>query len=372
MGIVPLHTPCPRSNGARFNVYGAEYYSFMSSNWNESAPLILLALVCIATLVVFWSFLDVVVLAMSLAVVLMSLHHYCSTYMRRGLSAALVTTTVFCIFFTSFFFAFSILSANSDTLHEISNTITLWINNPSTNPSVFGIPFERMQVSGWLDASKTFFVGYWESMIDSLPLILFKILIFFLSLYILLLHGELLKERIFSRVPIAMQSHVQKMCDVTVDTLYAIYIVQVAITAITFVAAIPFFLILGYGHILFYSFLCAFCELIPVLGSSVVFIFIGAYALSLGDIRGVLLLFFLGYVGISAIPEIYFRPVLMGRRVRIHPLIMLVGFFGGVITMGLTGFVLGPVLIVLFFTGFRIFLDERRSAQQSPEIQPPP
>ena len=56
----------------------------------------------------------------------------------------------------------------------------------------------------------------------------------------------------------------------------------------------------------------------------------------------------------------------MGRRLHLNPLIMLVGFFGGVMTMGVVGFVLGPVIIVLFFTGLRIFLAERKSAQQPP------
>jgi len=344
----------------------------MSSNRNESGTHILLVLIVTATMIVFWSFLDVVVLAMSLAVVLMPLHHYCSTYMRRGISAGLVTITVFLIFIASLFFAISILSANSDTLREIINTITLWINNPATSPNVFGIQFDRTQVSGWLEASKTLYTSYLQTTIDSLPPLLFRILAFFLSLHILLLYGEALKDRVMMRVPGSLQGHIQKMCDVTVDTLYAIYIVQVAITAITFVAAIPFFYILGYGHVLFYSFLCAFCELIPVLGSSVVFIFMGTYAFSIGDIRGVLLLFFLGYIGISAFPELFIRPVLMGRRLRLNPLIMLVGFFGGVITMGVVGFVLGPVIIVLFFTGLRIFLAERKSAQQPPECVPPP
>lgn len=344
----------------------------MSSNRNESGTLILVVLIVTATMIIFWSFLDVVVLALSIAVVLMPLHHYCSTYMRRGISAALVTITVFLIFTASLFFAISILSSNSDTLREIINTITLWINNPATSPNVFGIPFDRTQVSGWLETSKTLYTSYLQTTINSLPPLLFKALVFFLSLDILLLYGEALKERVMMRVPGSLHGHMQKMCDVTVDTLYAIYIVQVAITAITFVAAIPFFYILGYGHVLFYSFLCAFCELIPVLGSAVVFIFIGTYAFSLGDIRGVLLLFFLGYIGISAFPELFLRPVLMGRRLHLNPLIMLVGFFGGVMTMGVVGFVLGPVIIVLFFTGLRIFLAERKSAQQPPERVPPP
>jgi predicted PurR-regulated permease PerM len=154
------------------------------------------------------------------------------------------------------------------------------------------------------------------------------------------------------------------MSGVTVDTLYAIYIVHAGIAALTFVIAIPFFYFLGYGNVLFYSFLCAFCELIPVLGSSIVFIFLGTYALSLGDINGVLILFFFGYIGVAALPEIYVRPVLMGRRVKLHPLIMLVGFFGGLLTMGTAGFVLGPVIIVLLFAGYHILIEERKESEK--------
>jgi predicted PurR-regulated permease PerM len=147
---------------------------------------------------------------------------------------------------------------------------------------------------------------------------------------------------------------------VTVDTLYAIYVVQVAIAALTFFIAIPVFYLLGYGHILFYSFLAAFCELIPILGSSVAFILIGAYALALGDTRGVFILFFLGYLIVSCVPEIYLRPVLVGRRVRIHPIIMLIGIIGGILTMGLAGFVLGPVIIVLLITSYRMYIKEKK------------
>jgi predicted PurR-regulated permease PerM len=147
---------------------------------------------------------------------------------------------------------------------------------------------------------------------------------------------------------------------VTVDVLYAIYVVQIAIAVLTFFIAIPVFYLLGYGNILFYSFLAAFCELIPVLGSSVAFILIGAYALALGDTRGVFILFVFGYLVVSCLPEIYVRPVLVGRRVKINPVIMFIGIIGGLLTMGLAGFVLGPLIIVLIITSYRMYFDEQK------------
>ena len=153
----------------------------------------------------------------------------------------------------------------------------------------------------------------------------------------------------------------------TVDTLYVIYIVQFAIAALTFFIAIPVFYLLGYGNILFYSFLAAFCEVIPILGSSVAFIIIGAYAFALGDLRGVLIMFFLGYLAVSALPEIYVRPVLVGRRVRIHPVIMFVGLIGGLLTLGLAGFVLGPLIIVLLMRSYRIWSGDCKGAEETPD-----
>jgi predicted PurR-regulated permease PerM len=161
-------------------------------------------------------------------------------------------------------------------------------------------------------------------------------------------------------VPEILTGYIRKLSEVTVDTLYAIYIVQIAIAVLTFFIALPVFYLLGYGNIIFYSFLAAFCELIPVLGSSVAFILIGTYALALGDTRGVFILFFLGYLIVSCVPEIYVRPVLVGRRVKIHPLIMFIGIISGILTMGLAGFVLGPVIIVLIITSYRMYVQERK------------
>jgi predicted PurR-regulated permease PerM len=197
--------------------------------------------------------------------------------------------------------------------------------------------------------------------------------VFFFSLGALIYHGDLLKERFMNHAPEILCLYVDRLSAVTVDTLYAIYVVQVAIAVLTFFIALPVFYLLGYGNILFYSFLAAFCELIPVLGSSTAFILIGAYALALDDARGVFILFFFGYLIVSCVPEIWVRPVLVGRRVKINPVIMFIGIIGGILTMGLAGFVLGPVMIVLLITSFRIYASDRKERIRtyvSPKTEP--
>ena len=196
--------------------------------------------------------------------------------------------------------------------------------------------------------------------LNNLSLIAFKMFVFFVSLFSLLRWGEELKKTFSRRVPEVLSGYDRRLSEVTVDTLYAIYIVQIAIAFLTFFMALPVFYLLGYGNVIFYSFLAAFCELIPVLGSSVVFILMGTYAFALGDTRGVLILFFLGYLIVSCVPEFYIRPVLVGRRVKIHPVIMFIGIVGGTLTMGLVGFVLGPVIIVLLITSYRMYVQEKK------------
>ena len=330
-------------------------------------PVIIISVITLAALVIFWSIMDMVILGASLAVVLMPLHHRILRHTKGPVSAAIITGAVFLLFIGVVYGTVLILEANTDTLNYMFNTIGIWLGNPATNPAVYGIPFNKASLSVLLEEGNALFLNYRLTILNYLPVIVFKMFVFFFSLCVLVMKGEQLKERIMCRLPLPVRKYMLQLDPVTVDTLYAIYIVQIAIAVLTFFIAIPVFYLLGYGNILFYSFLAAFCELIPVLGSSVAFVIIGAYALALGDLRGVFIIFFFGYLIVSLVPEVYVRPVLVGRRVKIHPLIMFIGIVGGILTMGLVGFVLGPLIIVLLITSYRIWMRERQECSGSKE-----
>ena len=326
----------------------------------DQFPSILLILLTILACVAFWSIMDMVLLGASLAIVLIPLHHRLSLRMRPWFSASLMTLAVLGVFCAVGLFTLAIFSANSTSLIQMFTTIGTWLNDPVTNPMSFGVPMSKASLSTLLSDGTAFFVDYQKTLIAYLYIIIFKMFIFFFTLFMLFLRGEELKIKIIGHVPAALKKYVYRLSDVTGDTLYAIYVVQIAIAVLTFFIAIPVFWLLGYGNIFFYSYFAAFCELIPVMGSSTAFILIGTYALALGDTRGVLILFFLGYVIVSCVPEIYVRPVLIGRRVKINPVIMFIGIIGGILAMGLAGFVLGPLIIVLVITSYRMYTEERK------------
>ncbi|HUH78405.1 MAG TPA: AI-2E family transporter [Methanoregula sp.] len=329
----------------------------------ELYPSILLVVLTVIAFAVLWSVMDMVLLGASLAIVLMPLHHRISRRISPLASSVLVTAGVAAAFLGTAALALHLLVANEDVLSTIFTTIGAWLNNPATDPAIFGFPIPKPTLGHMLDIGNALFVNYEKTIMNDLPVIVFKAFVFFFSLSVLLLKGDRIKQRIMSHLPGPLHGYVTKMSDVTVDTLYVVYVVQIAIAVLTFFIALPVFWLLGYGNILFYSFLAAFTELIPVLGSSVAFIIIGAYAFSLGDARGVLILFILGYLVVSCLPEISLRPVLVGRRVKIHPILMFIGIIGGLFTMGLAGFVLGPVIVVLLITSYRIYIREKRDTQ---------
>lgn len=328
-------------------------------------PFAVIGIITLIAFMVFWSVMDMVLLGGSLAIVLMPLHHRLSARLKPHFSAAIITGGVLAALAGAAYITLMILTANATTLTSMFTIIGTWLNDPTTNPISYGVPFSKTTLSSLLSLGNDIFVDYEKTLIANLSLILFKMFVFFFSLSALLYHGDWLKNRFMSHMPPVICEWVTRLSAVTVDTLYAIYVVQVAIAVLTFFIALPVFSLLGYGNVLFYSFLAAFCELIPVLGSSATFLLIGAYALALGDARGVFILFFLGYLIVSCVPEIYVRPVLVGRRVKINAVIMFIGIIGGILTMGLAGFVLGPVMIVLLITSFRIYSSERKERKEA-------
>jgi predicted PurR-regulated permease PerM len=327
---------------------------------NDQFPFVLMVILTVAAIILFWSIMDMILLGASLAIVLMPLHDRVSRHVHPLAAAVLVTAGLIGASGIVIAFTLTIFSSNATTLTTMFAAISTWVNNPGTSMAAFGVPLNKASITGLLTTGNSFFVDYQQTLLDNITLIAFKAFIFFSTLLVLLLHGEELKTRIMGRMPEPLSSFVHRLSDVTVDTLYAIYVVQVAIAVLTFFIAIPVFYLLGYGNILFYSFFAAFCELVPVLGSSVAFLLIGAYALAIGDLRGVLILFILGYLVVSCMPEIFIRPVLVGRRVKINPVIMFVGIIGGLLTMGLAGFVLGPVIVVLLITSYRMYIQDRK------------
>ena len=94
-------------------------------------------------------------------------------------------------------FTYLVLSSNIVTLTELFGTIGIWLNNPATNPLDFGIPVTKATLSDLLNKGTTHFLWITRKpSSDNLYLIVFKMFVFFVSLFSLLRWGEQVSHEI--------------------------------------------------------------------------------------------------------------------------------------------------------------------------------
>ena len=212
-------------------------------------------------------------------------------------------------------------------------------------------------------------INQWgDSLIGQITALGFQILVIFLSFSVFLYKGEGLYHSSFAMLPDNVKEPVSHLTHTAVDTLYAIYVVQLIVVIITFFLALPFFYLLGFEHVLFFSTLAGLLKIVPILGPSILMAFLAVYAVSISDTTALLLIIFIGYPVVCAFPDLFIRPVLMGRRTCIHPVIMWIGFVGGLYTLGLVGFVLGPLILVLLITGYHILKGDHETCRAGSNI----
>jgi len=132
------------------------------------------------------------------------------------------------------------------------------------------------------------------------------------------------------------------------ETLYSIYVLQAATAAGTSVLAFVVFWALGYGSPVLLAVIAGVLQFIPIIGPSVLVV-----ALAVGDLlveetgRAIAVLYSVGLVLVSFVPDAVIRTQLADWTGRISPGLYFVGFVGGILTLGAVGLIVGPLVVSL-------------------------
>ncbi len=330
----------------------------MSLNWKSAdrVSLGIIALIALITFLAFFPLLQVVVLALSVAVVLIPFHEWLSKRISPALSAFLLTLMVVIVGFLAIVITFNVLYHNMDYLLSLISSI-LGSLRPEAIPDL-PIQFSFFSLDEMIDNVLLSVKDALFVYLSLIPTMAIQLLLFILALSLFIYSGPGLKSDFQKMVPEKSRKNLMVIWKRVYDTLYSIYIVHFSIAILTFFLAIPFFWILGFDNILFYSVLCALFALIPFLGPAIILLFLALYTLSIRDFKALLMIIFIGYPLLGVFTDIYLRPVMMGKQIEIHPVVIFIGFFGGMATMGLVGFIIGPLLLSLLIGGYQIAVQE--------------
>jgi len=325
----------------------------------------IVGLIALITFIAFFPLMRVIVLAVSLAIVLIPYQERLAKRISPALSAMLITFGVVFTLLVTVVLTGTVLYQNMEYLISLITNMIEGFGGGFESDLFLSIPdlgFDEIINTLLVSVQDTIF-----AYLMSIPGIGVELILFIASLYLFIYKGQGIGDDVSKGLYGRSRDNITIIWKRVSDTLYSIYVVHFSIAVITFFLAIPFFWILGFEHVIFYSVLCALFALVPFLGPFVILAFLALYALSIGDIRALLLILFIGYPVLSVATDIYLRPVLMGKRSDISPVVIFIGFFGGMAVMGIVGFILGPLLLSLIIGGYQIVIKELHAATSQSE-----
>jgi predicted PurR-regulated permease PerM len=129
------------------------------------------------------------------------------------------------------------------------------------------------------------------------------------------------------------------------------------------------FALLGIRGAVFWGVVMTILSILPAVGAGLVWAPAAVILLVGGEVGKGVALIAVGALFIGLIDNVL-RPVLVGRDARLPDYIVLVATLGGLATMGLGGFVIGPIIAALFLTVWQMFIEQYE--EPGPDATPPP
>ncbi len=334
------------------------------------AALVVLALVL--SLLIIWPFLKPFAFAVILAVVFYPLHRRFLhlTGQRRSLSSLLSTLAVLLLFGVPAFIITTLAANEAFTAaHYLSRRsaeeggLSQFVVVLAARPLGF--------IGHWVDLSRynvreivasnvqkvsLEMVSFGAAVLGNLARFTVDALITFLVLFFFFRDGKNWAHRTGRLMPLsdAQVAHLyQNISDTIVANVYGILTVGVAQGLLTGIAmrivGMPSSLLLGLG--------AGFGSILPVVGSAIVWVPVGVYLLVTASVwKGVFLLLW-GTIVISSVDN-FLRPLVVGGRVELHPMVLLFFILGGVEAFGFLGLFLGPVVASVLVAVFAMLREE--------------
>jgi predicted PurR-regulated permease PerM len=145
----------------------------------------------------------------------------------------------------------------------------------------------------------------------------------------------------------------QDMMKESRELIFASVAVALVIAAIQGFLGGVAFSITGIPTALFWGVVIAFCSLIPVVGSALVWA-PGVLWLGFSGHWGKAIVLLVICGGISSVADNIVRPLMLSNRTRLNDLLLFIGVIGGLEVFGLLGLVAGPTILAAAMGVFRV------------------
>ena len=107
------------------------------------------------------------------------------------------------------------------------------------------------------------------------------------------------------------------------------------------------FFVLGIPNALFLTILACLAGIFPVIGTTIIWLPVALYMFVTGSEFIALGIAIFGVL--SNLVDNFVRPLIVSKKARMHPALVLIGMIGGLFFFGILGFILGPLILAYLF-----------------------
>jgi len=184
-----------------------------------------------------------------------------------------------------------------------------------------------------------------------------NILLTLVALYYAFRGGPVFLDRIEELMPLPrpeVKDIVTRLHRVVSAGILSTFVIAVAQA----VAAGLLFWALGLPRPLLWALAAGLASMVPAVGAAIIWTAAVIYLLAVGDYGRAAVLAALGVVVVVSIDH-FLRPLIVHERVRIHNFYLFFGILGGIYLVGLTGVLLGPIVVALSLEVLKIYKERR-------------
>lgn len=309
-----------------------------------------------------WEILPTVFFAITIAYILYPLRQWLYSHGASGrLAAVICTASAFIAGVLLVLPLFAALYLRRGQLFDSLQRL------PETVPIAFGEFSYTIDLESLFISARELSGDIAVALAQTAPALALKVFIFALVVYALLRRPQQVRWAILRPVPSAYRDIVLALHERTQSILYAIYVLQAAVSFGTFLIGYVVFLVLGYESAFTLAVIGGILQFIPILGPSVLIVGLAAVEVLAGDVTGAITITVIGFVVIGFLPDALIRPRLARLTTGMPGSLYFVGFTGGVLSVGLVGLVAGPVVVALLAEAVSLLTEEAATVQQQLE-----
>ena len=231
-----------------------------------------------------------------------------------------------------------------------NTTLCGFVNNINNDPKI------RFYVSGAVTNLVSGFTKSTTNFLFSIPKKVVDVFLIFLLVFFLLQNGKKFWHTIKDILPLK-SSHKEKFMDKIASTIRGVVYGYMITAVIEGIIGWLAFMLVGSKMAIVLGIIILITALLPVIGASIIWV-PGAilYFLAGSPIKSIILIF----AGtIIAWVDSWLRAKIIGDNIDIHPAIVVIGAFGGIMLMGLVGIIIGPLVLALFIKAIEIYRSEK-------------